>query len=229
MEQKVMKKIPTYSCRRTAGPIVVDGRLDEPAWQAAEPIPLSLTYTGAAPRFPTTAKMLWDDAFFYVGFHCVDPDIWGTITEHDGPMYEEEVVEVFIDANQDGISYLELEVNPLNVDLTVFLLNRDGVRKSLFDWESEGWKHAVTVDGHLNQRDKVDRSWTVEIAIPWVDIMTAPHCPPQEGDVWRVNLYRIDRHREGDEYSAWSPTWAINYHLPDYFGRVVFSAQEVNG
>ena len=218
---------PIYTCYRAAGPISVDGRLDEPSWQAAEPIHLVRTEAGTAPRFPTVARMLWDDRFFYVGFECIDPDIWGTVTEHDGPMYEEEVVEVFIDANGDGISYAEFEVNPLNVTLDVFLLNRNGRRQSLFDWESPEWLHAVTVDGHLNQRDKADRSWTVEMAIPLADLLLAPHIPPLDGDVWRVNLYRIDRHAEGDEYSAWSPTWAINYHVPSRFGEVVFCSKAI--
>jgi hypothetical protein len=93
----------------------------------------------------------------------------------------------------------------------------------MFDWESTGLQHAVSVDGHLNQRDQEDRSWTVEMAIPLVDLATAPHIPPLEGDRWRVNLYRIDRAADGDEYSAWSPTWEINYHVPSRFGEIVFS------
>jgi hypothetical protein len=171
--------------------------------------------------------MLWDDRYLYVGFHSVDRDVWGTITEHDGPMYDEEVVEVFIDANRDGISYVELEVNPLNVSLDLFAINRNGVLCTLFDWEATGWQHAVQIDGSLNQRDGTDRSWTVEMALPLEALMTAPHIPPQHGDVWRANLYRIDRGREGDEYSAWSPTWAINYHIPARFGEVVFSTVSV--
>jgi hypothetical protein len=201
--------------------------LDEPSWLAAEPISLVCTDTGLSPRFPTTAKMLWDDRFLYVGFQCIDRDVWGTITEHDGPMYEEEVVEVFIDANRDGIGYVELEVNPLNVTLDLYMLNRSGQQWPLFDWESEGWRHAVAIDGQLNQRDVQDRSWTVEMAIPLTDLATAPHIPPSDGDVWRVNLYRIDRGQEGDEYSAWSPTWEINYHVPSRFGELVFSDKAV--
>jgi hypothetical protein len=220
---------PIYTCYRADSPIIVDGRLDEPCWRAAEPISLVRTDTGEPPRFPTTVKLLWDDRFLYAGFHCIDPDIWGTITERDGPMYEEEVVEVFIDANRDGISYVELEVNPLNVALDLYMLNRQGRRWGLFDWDSADWQHAVTVDGYLNQRDRGDRSWTVEMAIPLADLATAPHIPPLNGDVWRVNLYRIDRGTYGDEYSAWSPTWEINYHISSRFGEVVFCDQPVSG
>ena len=222
-----MDSRPTYVCRRAGGPIVVDGVLDEPSWQHAEPIHLLRTDTGAAPRYPTTVKMLWDDRFLYVAFECIDPDIWGTVTEHDGPMYEEEVVEVFVNANGDEISYIELEVNPLNVSLDLFALNRNGKLRTLYDWECEGWLHAVVVNGDLNRRDSIDRSWAVEMAIPLANVETAPHIPPVDGDAWRANLYRIDRTTDGDEYSAWSPTWAINYHIPSRFGQVVFSTEPI--
>ena len=222
-----MDSRPIYTCYKAGSPIVVDGHLNELSWQAAESISLVRTDTGTSPHHPTTAKMLWDDKYLYVAFFCIDPDIWGTITEHDGPMYEQEVVEVFIDANGDGISYVEIEVNPLNVTLDLFALNRGGTVWPLYDWESEGLQHAVTIEGALNQRSTADRSWTVEIAIPLADLATAPHIPPLDRDVWRINLYRIDRSQEGDEYSAWSPTYEINYHVPARFGEVVFSTETV--
>jgi hypothetical protein len=222
-----MDSRPIYVCRKSRAPIVVDGRLDEPSWQAAEPIALVQAASGQAPRLPTMAKMLWDERFLYVAFHCVDTDIWGTITERDGPMYEEEVVEVFIDANRDRISYVELEVNPLNVPLDLFVLNRGGRLWQLWDWDSEGFQHAVVVDGYLNQREREDRSWTVEMALPLADLALAPHIPPLDGDVWNVNLYRIDRGRERNEFSAWSPTRVFNYHVPSRFGEVVFSDEPV--
>ena len=59
------------------------------------------------------------------------------------------------------------------------------------------------------------------------DELTRAHIPPQPGDVWNANFYRIDRAEDGDEYSAWSPTYRRNYHTPERFGRLVFSAAEV--
>ena len=54
------------------------------------------------------------------------------------------------------------------------------------------------------------------------DFVTAPHLPPQVGDVWLMNLYRIERPHGGGEASAWSPTGIPSYHAPDSFGELVF-------
>jgi hypothetical protein len=67
----------------------------------------------------------------------------------------------------------------------------------------------------------------VELALPMADLITAPNRPPQPGDEWLANLYRIDRSPAGDEYTAWSPPGRINYHTPERFGRLVFSGDTV--
>ncbi|MBC7234914.1 MAG: carbohydrate-binding family 9-like protein, partial [Chloroflexi bacterium] len=214
---------PEYVCMRASGPIVVDGRLDEPDWGKAVPVELRLADSGGRPRQRTVARLLWDDDHLYVGFYCEDTSIWGVTTRRDQDIYNQEVVEVFIDADRDDYGYVEIEVNPLNAVLDLFMLNRDGRRKGLWDWDSRGLRTAVLVDGDPTRRDSRDRSWTVEMAIPMADFATAPNLPPRPGDVWHMNLYRIDRGPEGDEYSAWSPPGLIDYHTPQRFGRLIFS------
>ncbi|NLD43854.1 MAG: hypothetical protein GX657_10200 [Chloroflexi bacterium] len=222
-----MPDLPEYVCFRTATPITVDGRLDEEAWQRAPLAMLREDLSGDAPRQPTTMQAVWDDTYLYVAFHCEDKDIWGITTERDQPIFKQEVVEVFLDDDRDGIGYVEIEVSPLNAVLDLFMLNRDDVRKPMFCWDCEGLRSAVVVDGDPHRRGTDDRSWTVEIAIPFDEMLTAPHIPPQPGDVWRANFYRIDRAEDGDEYSAWSPTFRRNYHTPKRFGRLVFSGRSV--
>lgn len=225
-----MSYLPVYLCRRTTGPIAIDGRLDEPDWRDAEPISLRLTDTGGPPHQRTEVRALWDDRYLYVGFYCLDSDVWATISERDGQLWDEEVVEVFIDDDHDGITYLEYEINPLNALVDLYVVNRTGRRgdiKFMVDWNSDGVRHAVTADGDPTRRGTTDRSWTVECAIPFTDFATAPHVPPKSGDAWSINFCRIDRGRERDEYSAWSPTGAIDYHVPSRFGAIVFSSESV--
>jgi len=218
---------PEYICYRASSPIVIDGLLDDPAWQGAPPVTLVLADTGAEPRQGTTAQLLWDDDHLYVAFCCQDSDIWGVTTERDQDIYNQEVVEVFVDADRDGHGYVEIEVSPLNAALDLFMLYRQDRLRGLWGWDSEGLRTAVVVDGDPTRRGTADRSWTVEMALPMSDFMTAAHLPPLPGDVWHLNLYRIDRAKEGDEYSAWSPPGRINYHTPERFGRLVFSEREV--
>lgn len=218
---------PEYTCFRAAQPLVIDGRLNDPSWQGAPAVELRLADTGGQPRQRTIARMLWDDDYLYVAFYCEDTDIWGITTERDKDIYNQEVVEVFVDDDRDDYSYIEIEVSPLNAVLDLLMLNRGDYRRGLWDWDSDGLRTAVVVDGDPTRRGTPDHSWTVEMAIPMRDFMTAPNLPPRPGDVWHVNLYRIDRAAWGDEYTAWSPPGRINYHTPSRFGRLLFADKRV--
>jgi hypothetical protein len=218
-----MAERPTYVCHRAAQPIVIDGRANDPTWESAPGIELVTLVEGEQTRQRTVARLLWDDAYLYVAFVCEDHDIWGITTERDQPIYEQEVVEVFVDDDCDDYSYVEIEINPLNAVLDLFMFWRDDRRRALWDWNSEGLISAVAVDGDPTRRGTPDRFWSVEMAIPLADFMTAPHLPPRPGDVWHFNLYRIDRAESGDEYQAWSPAGRLNNHTPERFGRLLFA------
>jgi len=217
--------LPTYTCRRASSPITIDGALDEAAWEQAEQMQLVETVTGDEPRYPTVVRALWDDTYLYVGFESEDPYIWGTLKERDKPLWDEEVVEVFLDDDSDEWSFLEFEVSPNNVIVDLAVFRRGGKSHELFCWDCPDLQTAVQVDGKVNSFDGTDTSWTTEIAIPFDQCMTAPHIPPQNGDRWRANFYRIDRAHDADEYSAWSPTGEIQFHMPNRFGNLVFSSE----
>lgn len=224
--------MPSYTCMFTDAAPTIDGKLDDAAWKRAEPMELRLVNSGGVPRQPTTARALWDDRFLYISFDCTDDDIWAGFTEHDSHIYDQEVVEVFLNENSDGHAYAEFEVSPNNTTLDVYILHSGDGRKYkiLFDYECEGWKTAVDVDGTLadapakGPRD--DRRWTVEMAIPFEQMYLAPHRPPQAGDKMRWNLYRLDRagqRPENDEASSWSQVGPGTFHKPNLFGWLVFS------
>jgi hypothetical protein len=204
-------------------PPAVDGTLNDAVWHQAEVARLARNQDGAVPRFETAVRLLWDERHLYVGFVCQDTQIYASMTERDASLWEEEVVEVFLDANCDGIGYVEIEVSPLNTLLDLYVLNRPPEPfRGMFDWDSFGMRSAVHVDGDPHDPHSEDRGWQVEMAIPWGDFSTAPHRPPEPGDVWRVNLYRIDQYRGQEELYAWSPTLCETFHVPGKFGELVF-------
>jgi len=222
--------IPEYRVERTTGPLTIDGRLDEAAWERAQTIWLRDNQTGEKPRQATAVKLLWDDEYLYAGFQCEDTDAWSSFTEHDDPLYEEEVVELFIDPTGRLRLYYELQVSPRNVGFDSLILN-DGGRlgegrgpnfQGLTMWTCHGLKHEVVVRGDPTQRGTNDDGWTVELAIPFAQLISAPHIPPRPNDVWRANLYRIDHARGYSEFSAWSPTEMRDFHVTEAFGRLVF-------
>ena len=171
------------------------------------------TVSGAPPQQGTSVRAAWDVEELRVHFHAEDTHAWATMTERDAPLYEEEVVEVFLDPAGDLESYFEIEVNPLNAVLDLVLRkNRSGYVKD-FAWRCEGLRTAVS---------KSAAAWSADLAIPFRSIAAAP---PQVGDCWRVNFCRIDRPPGVPrELSAWSPTGRANFHTPERFGILQFTA-----
>jgi hypothetical protein len=133
------------------------------------------------------------------------------------------VDEVFVQADSRSTNYIELEVNPLDAIFDAYLLD---VRKPLHyeSWNSEKLKWAVQVKGTVDGKPG-DKEWTSEVALPLEDVVTAPHTPPQPGDRWRLNLYRIE-HLPVEAKLAWSPTFK-DFHVPARFGEIVFSDRRI--
>jgi hypothetical protein len=137
-------------------------------------------------------------------FICQDPDPSATFTQSDDPLWEEDVVEVFIDPFGDLDCYFEFEINPLNTALDLFIRRvRGGLRKD-FSWNCEGLRTATGLLAY---------GWVAGLAIPFKGL--------GENNLsrWRINFCRIERPKDRPrELSAWSPTLAGTFHLPERFG-----------
>ena len=121
-------RIARYTAHRAPGPIVIDGRLDEPDWKAAPRSPrFSDLVRGAPGIHDTRAAVLWDDQNLYVGYWVEEPFVEGTLTERDSLVYKNNDVELFIagpDANY------ELEINSLGTIYEVFFIWEEAYEKA---------------------------------------------------------------------------------------------------
>ncbi len=218
-------QLPVYEVSRTSTAIKVDGKLDDPAWSKAPGTGKFINNSdGSAAAYETEARILYDDNYLYFSFRSRDENIWSTFKRKDARLWEEEVVEVFLQADPSQPSYIELEVNPLGTMLDIYLLD---VRKPLRyeSWNSEKLKWAVDVDGTVDGQGG-DKEWVCEMALPLEDVVTAPRLPPRPGDRWRLNLYRVES-RPVPALLAWSPTRKDDFHLPGMFGWIVFTDRQV--
>lgn len=250
-EPKIPFAPPHYLCYRTASPMSIDGRLDEPAWKKAPWTEDFVDIEGSQkpkPRLRTRAKMLWDEDYFYIGAELEEPDIWATLRERDSIIYLANDFEVFIDPDGDAHLYYELEVNALATEWDLFLVKpyRDG-GPAIHSWDIQGLKTAVFLEGTINQPGDRDRGWSVEMAMPWAVLKESAPAkkPPAAGDQWRVNFSRVEYQVEvrdgkyekvrdpqtGKPYPednwVWAPTGLINIHYPEMWGYVQFSNLKV--
>ena len=69
---------------------------------------------GVAP-FETRLRALWAPEGLYLRWDADDPAPWATMTQRDDHLWDEEVVEIFLDPAWAGKDYWELEISPTNV------------------------------------------------------------------------------------------------------------------
>jgi hypothetical protein len=191
------------------------------AWKSAQLIEQFVdNFTGEVRAPETKARILYDDRFLYFAFECEDDNLWATFRNRDEHLWTEEVVEVFLQADPNHPNYIEIEVNPLNTMLDIYLLD---IRKPLKyeSWNSADLKWAVALDGTVDGKPG-DRGWSCEIALPLDDVVTAPNIPPRPGDRWRMNLYRVEQKPE-PQGLAWAPTLKHDFHVPERFGEIIFA------
>ncbi len=236
MNVKVLP-VKRYVAAKIAKPIKLDGKLDDPAWKTAASTGVFVdTMTGNPGAVATEARLLWDNQNLYIGFENVDADVWAELTERDAKLWTQEAVEVMIDADGNGKSYIELQVAPNGTLFDTYLPSyrkyEDSIdpKAKLYSWNSK-MKAAVKVDGTINKRDDQDKGWSVEIALPLADAngMDKPgvKVPPAMGDMWKINMFRLDASKDkGQVAVAWSAPMVGDFHKLDRFGELVFGDEK---
>lgn len=237
-----------YICMRTDRPLVIDGRLDEPAWTKAlwsEPFADIRGYLSTrVPMYTTRMKLLWDDKYLYIAAQLDGPHVWATLKERNSVIFHDNDFEVFIDPDADNHNYFEFEINALNTVWNLFLDKpyKNGGTPRIR--EMDGQKTAVQVQGTLNNPTDKDACWQVELAFPFADLKqyAGRACPPRDGDQWRMNFSRAQWGMEivdgqyrripphGDPAAlgkennwVWSSQGVVNMHRPETWGYVQFS------
>lgn len=211
-------ELPRYAVKRAKKAPAIDGDLADPAWQEAAPVNLQGSLNGQSTSVRTTARLLYDDQNLYVSFDCEDPHIWGTLFKRDEPIYGQEAVEIFLDADADGKTYNELQVSPNNTVFDAYFPERRTGMDLSFD---SGLKSAVKFKGTINNPSDRDEGWTVEMQIPVARLAKVPH-PPRKGDHWRFNLYRLDGEAGRQEGMSFSPLFVGDFHHLPRFGWLDF-------
>lgn len=207
------------------GPIRVDGALDEEDWARAERAGPFIAHDGRRKiSNQTFVRVLWDEENLYVAFECDDDDIHTPFTERDDPLYNSEVVEVFLDADGDKDVYVELQAAPNDVHFDAAFAG--GRRKNFDTGYDVAFETKAMLRGTLNDNSDVDEGWVSEWRIPLSEIRDLPG-PPAVGAEWKANFFRLDRKRRGErvvgtEASAWSSPLSGDFHNLDRFGTLVF-------
>jgi hypothetical protein len=153
------------------------------------------------------------------------------MTKRDEHLWEEEVVEIFLDPDRSGRDYYELEINPGNVVCDLRMIQAS-------PWNGEfGWDLAGLETRVHTRKDAADRTigWTATALLPWAGLRALPSAakvavPPKAGERWRFNVFRVEKPggpkapEKGSVSVAWSPPAGRSFHEPAVFRDLVFAA-----
>ena len=121
---------------------------------------------GPAP-WRTRFRACWDRDALHVRFDAEDSAPWHTMNRRDDHIWEEEVVELFLDADGSGLHYAELEISPANVVCDLDVATPWPHLKSLTAWDWDGltstvhpWKEPGSGPG----------GWTAVARLPWTGL-----------------------------------------------------------
>ena len=175
-----------HAARRTGGPIVVDGRMDEPSWQAA---PLEDSFTQVSPdegqpaSVHTAFRVLWDDEYLYFGAICDDPEPPTATLSRRDRFIEGDTVQFDLDTTLDRRTAYHFQVYAAGQQLDALHFNDTDFTT---DWDA-AWESAVA---------RTDQGWSVEMKIPLRSLRI-----PEQVKVMGFNVYRkLSRRQEEDQW-----------------------------
>ncbi len=159
-------------------PILLDGVLNEPAWQSSPQIGnlvQRIPTEGAAPSERTEVTLLRDADNLYIGVMCHDsePDrILASQMARDASLRPDDYVELLLDTFRDQSNAYYFSTNP-NGALVDGLVFANGETNE--DWDAI-WNVATA---------RSDQGWSAEFVIPFKSL----NFPP-DGTVWGFNISR---------------------------------------
>ncbi len=204
-----MKSLPRHSVTAIADTSQLS---DFSSWSSIPVLtPFVLVDGSGLAKQQTQVRIAYSQQALYIRFDCEDDDIWGTYTNRDEPLYNEEVVEIFIAPSAETPThYFEFEVSPNSVLFDCTVYNPSSCPDEHFrideTWNAEG------LEWHAGSNE--NQHWWVVLKIPWSAI-GGYHTE------WRANFYRIERSRKSaTEFSCWSATLSESFHIPARFGTL---------
>ena len=182
-----------FEARRATTPPVIDGKLDEAVWQSAQKLDEFFAYqSGGKPAAAeTTARILWDDDFLYLGFEMTDADIrpssvTANKTGRDAPLYLGDVIELFVREDRNSPKYYEFEWSPKAGDVFDARFDEQKFGAPGIAWDTK-ITSAVTVEGTIDDATDKDTRWVVETSIP-LDSFS----PITKDSQWTFTVARYD-------------------------------------
>ena len=199
---------PVAQAEPRQGQIIVDGKLDDAAWNAAKPITdfvQSSPDEGKPPSQRTEIRILYDAGALYIGARMFDS--LGAKGVRSALARRDQVMNGDNNLTSDRIAFVFDTFRDKN-NRTWFELNPSGVKGDHQNGDASYdpvWEGATQIDS---------LGWTAEFRIPYSQLRFSR----QTDQIWGMQIWReINRRAEQDMWAFWRSN---EYGGPAYFGTL---------
>ena len=175
---------------RTDPPLVLDGSLDEPAWQQAR---ISQEFVQKDPQEGelsterTEFRIVYTATTLYIGVICYDSTVGGIVAaerRRDNELENDDRLSIVLDTFHDHRNAFLFRTNPLGTQYDALITDEGNSVNANWD---EKWDvvSRITPEG-----------WTAEFAIPFKSLRVSE----QNGRGWGLDLERVIRRKNESSY-----------------------------
>ena len=188
---------PLAVAARRTGPITLDGKLDEPDWQAARPATdfrQAQPHEGEPATQRTEVRLLFDDDCLYIGARMYDTEgaagIRTRLVRRDAS-FGSDYVEIILDTFHDHLGRVDFATNPSGSKQDSYGPNGSNLD---YSWDAV-WDVKTQVDS---------LGWTAEFRIPLSQLR---YPPTDSTETWGLQVWRQENRL--NELSQWA-FWHLN-------------------
>lgn len=183
----------------------IDGVIGAQEWKSAGIIDSFVDPFGKMAARKSRTLVGYDDHSLYLAFVCEEPQPHeAKIYPHDGAIYQNDCVEIFLNPQANRASFYHFIVDILNQQY-------DALGEDYFGYNPP-WKAAV---------HKAGDGFSIEASI---DFSAIERSTPKPGELWYANVCREQANGKG--LSCWQPTYG-NFNSPGRFGQWVFDSLKI--
>ena len=210
------QNIPIY---KTTEKLIIDGDLSD--WEIPFIGPFVIHNSGMKATQKTFVSLSWSDENLYIAYSSEDSKIIGSKKKNDTQIYKtDDLVEIFIDPDGNGMYYAEIGVNAFSTNYDMII---NCVSPDCGGWETST---AFNVLGMETSSKITFEGFCVEIKIPFSSLENIPNGnfkKPKIGTNWKGNVFRIDFGNQTDYLAITAYNGSkFGFHQPEQFKNFEF-------
>jgi hypothetical protein len=219
----------SYLVKRALETPDISAPFDAPCWADAEVMKIDRKYREGSNYNPeVNFKLKYDNEGLYGLFEARDSHVRCANTGFQSSVCHDSCLEFFV-RPAAGVGYQNFEINASGAMLCMHISNPGRTANGFIEYRFLTEEEVKDIRIFHTLPDKVEpemegeQTYRLGWFIPFSLFKHLNGAPvPVKGTVWRANVYKCGDCTSHPHWQSWTPLRAINFHVPDEFGKLVF-------